>query len=158
MSANVEVILPSDTAVEVRRLFATSRQLLFDCHTQPALVRRWLLGPPGWAMIECEIDLRPGGRYRYVWRSETLGRQFGVEGEYIEVTAPERLVNVERMEGQAGEARVVTRFIDQGETTLLSVLIDYGSKDIRDAAVASGMTGGMGQSYDRLEAQILSPG
>jgi uncharacterized protein YndB with AHSA1/START domain len=156
MSANVEVILPSDTAVEVRRLFATSRQMLFDCHTQPALVRRWLLGPPGWEMIECEVDLRAGGRYRYVWRSQSLGRQFGVEGDFREIKAPERIVNVERMEGQPGEAKVVTSFIEQGAETVLSVLIDYGSKVARDAAVATGMTGGMGQSYERLEAEILN--
>ena len=66
-------------------------QLVFDAYTKPELVKRWLLGPDGWSMPVCEIDLRAGGKYRYVWRNDSHGREMGMGGVYREVVAPERI-------------------------------------------------------------------
>ena len=88
----IDVTTPDDLEIRVTRVFDAPRSLIFECHTQPELVRRWLLGPPGWSMPVCEIDLRVGGQYRYVWRSDTDGGEFGFRGEYREIRAPERVV------------------------------------------------------------------
>ncbi|HEV2842730.1 MAG TPA: SRPBCC domain-containing protein [Chthoniobacterales bacterium] len=76
------------------RAFDATRDLVFDALTKPELVKRWLLGPPGWSMPICEIDLKVGGAYRYVWRHED-GREMGMGGTYREIVRPERLVNTE---------------------------------------------------------------
>ena len=83
-----EVSLPSDREIRVTRDFDARRGLVFDAFTKPELVRRWLLGPPGWTMPLCEIDLRVGGAYRYIWRSEKDGSQMAVGGVFREVTPP----------------------------------------------------------------------
>ena len=77
MPKPVEVKTPSDREVVVIRTFDASRQLVWDAHTKPELLKRWLLGPPGWSMSHCTVDLRVGGRYRYVWRNDADGAQFG---------------------------------------------------------------------------------
>ena len=81
---------PSDREVVITRAFDAPRELVFDCHTKPDLVRRWLLGPPGWTMPVCDIDLRVGGRYRYVWRGPD-GEELGMGGIYRLIERPERI-------------------------------------------------------------------
>ncbi|MDQ3809254.1 MAG: SRPBCC domain-containing protein, partial [Chloroflexota bacterium] len=102
MTHPIDVTTPSDREIRVTRVFDAPRSLIFDCHTKPDLVRRWLLGPPGWSMPVCEIDLRVGGQYRYVWRNDVDGREFSIGGEYREVVPPERIVHTERYEGDEG--------------------------------------------------------
>ena len=63
----LQVTTPSEREIAMTRVFHASRRLVFDAHTKPELVKRWLTGPPGWVMAVCEIDLKVGGRYRYVW-------------------------------------------------------------------------------------------
>jgi len=70
------------------RVFDAPRTLVFDAHTRPELVRRWLLGPPGWSMPVCEIDLRVGGTFRYVWQHDRDGTKMGMGGVYREIKAP----------------------------------------------------------------------
>ena len=77
-----QVSLPSDTEVRVTRDFAAPRQLVWRAHTDPKLVRRWMLGPPGWSMPVCEMDVRPGGKYRWRWRSDQNGAEFGFHGDF----------------------------------------------------------------------------
>ena len=79
MARELEVATPNDFDVVCTRVFDAPARLVFDCHTRPALVKRWLLGPPGWSMPVCEIDLRVGGRFRYVWRNDESGREFGAQ-------------------------------------------------------------------------------
>ena len=79
------VTLPNDRDVVVVRAFNAPRALVFDAWTKPELVRRWMLGPPGWTMPVCEMDVRPGGKFNWRWRSEKDGSEFGFTGEFREV-------------------------------------------------------------------------
>lgn len=74
------------------RTFNAPRALVFEAFNKPELVRQWLLGPPGWTMPVCEIDLRVGGSHRYVWRHIKNGNEMGMGGVYREVAPPERIV------------------------------------------------------------------
>jgi uncharacterized protein YndB with AHSA1/START domain len=151
MPSSVVVTTPSDREIRVTRNFDAPRDLVFAYHTKCEYVQKWLLGPPGWAMLECDIDLRVGGRYRYVWRNDDSGKEFGVSGEFREIVAPERIVIVERMDGVPGSANVTTRFESDGSGTAFSITIQFESKEHRDGALQSGMTDGMSMSYDRLD-------
>src|SRR5580693_4278438 len=91
----LQVTTPSDREIRMTRIFDAPRRLVFDAFTKPALVKQWLLGPPGWSMPVCEIDLRVGGGYRYVWREDFGGAQMGVRGVFREIVAPERVVCTE---------------------------------------------------------------
>ena len=107
MAKSVEVTIPSDREIKVARVFEAPAKLVFDFHTKAEHVQKWMLGPDGWSMPICEIDLRVGGTYRHVWRSDENGAEFGFRGEYREISAPTRLVHTERMEG--AEARRCAR-------------------------------------------------
>ena len=148
---------PSDREIQVSRDFDAPRSLVFDAFTKPELVRRWLLGPPGWTMPVCEIDLRIGGAYRYVWRSEKDGSQMGIRGVFREITPVERLVATERFDDAwyPGEALDTTVFEERGGITRTTITILYESQEARDTARRSGMEYGMAAGYDRLE--ILLP-
>lgn len=155
-----EVTLPSDREVKVTRSFKAARPLVYRAYTEPALLRRWLLGPPGWSMPVCEMDVRVGGRYRWRWRSEKDAREFGFTGTFREVQ-PSRLVHTQVYDsGTLGnahpenEALVSVTFTEEGGVTTVTTLIDFGSKEARDAAVATGMTDGMEQSYQMLDALL----
>ncbi len=155
-----EVTLPTDCEILVTRVFDMPRSLIFECHTEPELVRRWLLGPPGWTMPICDIDLRVGGGYRYVWRSEENGREFGFRGRYRELNAPERLVHSERMDedqGEGGDAICTLVLTEEGGRTTLAYSMVFPTREIRDQALATGMTDGMAASYDRLEQVVPVP-
>src|SRR5688572_2935425 len=95
--ASLRVTTPSDREIVMTRLFDAPRQLVFDAWTRPELLKRWLLGPPGHDMIVCDIDLRVGGAYRFVW-SNPDGTSFGLGGVYRELEAPARIVSTERFE------------------------------------------------------------
>jgi uncharacterized protein YndB with AHSA1/START domain len=147
----MEVTTPSEREIRITRAFDAPLDLVYECHTRPDLVKRWLLGPPGWTMPVCEIDLRPGGSYRYVWRSDEDGTEFGVQGEYREVRSPERIVNVESMDGVPGTTLCTTTFAPSGDGTLVTLTLQFESQELRDGALESGMTGGIAMSYDRLD-------
>ncbi|HEY1429911.1 MAG TPA: SRPBCC family protein, partial [Candidatus Tumulicola sp.] len=147
----VTVTTPNDLTIRVERKFNAPPDLVFEFHTKCAHVKKWLLGPPGWSMPECEIDLRAGGKYRYTWRNDADGTQFGVNGEFHEIDAPNRLTTTERMDGMPGHARVTTDFAARDGGTAFAITIEFESKEHRDGALESGMTGGMSTSYDRLD-------
>ncbi len=151
MAKPLDVSLPSDREVKVTRVFEAPARLIFDFHTRPDHVKRWLLGPPGWSMPVCEIDLRVGGSYRYVWQNDADGTSFGSRGEFREIVAPSRIVQTERMDGFDGEA-VITLTLDEqdGRTTLSSVML-FETREARDGAIRTGMNDGVAMSYDRLE-------
>jgi len=148
-----KVSTPSDREIRVTRDFDAPRRLVFDAFTKPELVRRWLLGPPGWTMPLCEIDLRVGGAYRYVWRSEQDGSQMALGGVFREVTPVERLVATEKFDDAwyPGEALDTTVFVEIGVTTRTTITILYESQEARDTARRSGMEYGMAAGYERLE-------
>ena len=155
------VTRPTDRDVVVVRAFNAPRELVFDAWTKPALVQRWLLGPPGWTMPVCEMDVRPGGKYRWRWRSDDDGKEFGFEGEFREVVRPSRIVHVERFDpgdvgGEMGEALVTTELTEKNGVTTHKMTIHYESKAVRDAALKTGMTDGMEQSYQLLDEVLAA--
>jgi uncharacterized protein YndB with AHSA1/START domain len=161
-----QVTLPSDQEVKVTRTFKAPRSLVFRAYTEPALVRRWMLGPPGWSMPICEMDVRVGGKYRWRWKSDTEPQEFGFSGTFREVQPPSRLVHSESYDPgtvgdqypTGGEALVTTTFTEESGITIMTTLIDFGSKEARDAAVKTGMTDGMEQSYQLLDRLLQEPG
>jgi uncharacterized protein YndB with AHSA1/START domain len=152
-----KVSTPSDYEIQVTRDFHAPRGLVFDAFTKPDLVRRWLLGPPGWTMPVCEIDLRVGGAYRYVWR-KTGVKDMGMGGIFREVVPPERLAATERFDERwyPGDALDTTVFAEEGDITKVTITVLYESKEARDTARRSGMEHGMAAGYNRLE-ELLSP-
>jgi uncharacterized protein YndB with AHSA1/START domain len=131
---------------------------VFDAYTKPELVKRWLLGPDGWSMPVCKIDLRAGGRYRYVWKSDSDGSEMGIGGVYREVVVPERIVVTEVFDeawypGEALDSIVLTE--RDGSTTLTQTIL-YDSRATRDVVLKSPMQTGMAASYDRLEKFLPS--
>ena len=151
MPVPVKITHPSDNAVTVSRSFDAPADLVFACHTKPQLVQRWMVGSPGWTMPVCEIDLRVGGTYRYIWRSTTDASEFGFTGRYREIAIPSRLVHTEAMIGQPGEALVTTTFTEAAGHTTLSVTMAFESQAMRDQVLLTGMTDGMALSYDQLD-------
>ncbi len=155
----VVVATPSDREVVITRSFDAPRQMIWDCHTRPELVRRWLLGPSGWEMPVCTIDLKAGGRYRYEWRNAD-GRTMGMGGIFREIEAPLKLVANERFDDDwtGGETLVTQAFAERSGKTHLTLTVLYASKEARDGAIASGMTDGLDAGYDRLEELAKSMG
>ena len=158
MYEKAEVTLPSDCEVQVTRSFNAPRALVFRAFTEPDLVKRWMLGPPGWSMPVCEMDVREGGSYRWRWRSDADGSEFGFSGTFREVRPGEKLVHTEGYDpgdmggGYPGKAALVTvTFAEAAGITTVTSRIDFGSKEGRDAAVATGMTDGMEMSYQLLD-------
>jgi uncharacterized protein YndB with AHSA1/START domain len=159
-----QVTLPSDRAVKVTRSFRAPRALVYRAHTEPELVKRWMLGPPGWSMPVCEMDVRVGGRYRWRWRSDTDGSEFGFAGTFREVQATSRLVHTETFDPgtiddnfPSSESLVTLTLAEEDGVTTITSLIDFGSKDGRDAALKTGMTDGMEQSYQLLDGLLSEP-
>jgi uncharacterized protein YndB with AHSA1/START domain len=156
-TSKAEVTLPSDREVQVKRSFRAPRALVYRAYTEPELVRRWLLGPPGWSMPVCEMDVRVGGRYRWRWRNDEDGSEFGFTGTFREVQ-PTRIVHTEAYDPGTltddfprNDALVTVTFSEEGGVTTITSLIDFGSKEARDGAVATGMTDGMEQSYQLMD-------
>jgi len=153
-----QVSLLSDHEVQVTREFRAPRALVYRAYTEPPLLQRWLLGPPGWSMPVCEMDVRVGGRYRWRWRNDENGAEFGFSGTFREVQPPSRLVHTEAYDpGTVGDdfprndAIVTVTFTPDSDRTTVTTLVDFGSKHARDAAVSTGMTDGMEQSYQLLD-------
>src|SRR5690242_16682463 len=126
----LQITTPSDREIAMTRVFNAPRRLVFDALTKPELVKRWLLGPDGWTMPVCEIDLRVGGKYRYVWRNESTGYEMGMGGEYREIERPERLVSTEKFDDPwyQGEALGALTLIEAEGGTLLRNIITYESQ------------------------------
>ena len=152
------VSTPSDREIQVTRVFDAPRALVFDAFTKPELVQRWLLGPPGWAMPVCEIDLKVGGAYRYVWRHESDGKEMGMGGVFREVVSPRLTVATEKFDDAwyPGEALDTTVFVEEGGATRMTITVLYGTKEARDIARRSGMEHGMAASYNRVEELLSS--
>ena len=151
------VTTPTDREIEIARDFHAPRQLVFDAFTKPELVRRWLLGPPGWSMPVCEIDLTVGGAYRYVWRKDGV-KDMGMGGVFREIVSPSRLVATEKFDDSwyPGDALDTTAFVEEGDITKTKITVLYESKEARDTARRSGMEHGMAAGYNRLEELLSS--
>lgn len=158
MTANartLQVTTPGERELVMTREFNAPPHLVFDALTRPELLRRWY-GQEGWTMVICDVDLRVGGGFHFVTRKPG-GRQIGQRGVYREVRAPEHLVNTEWWEDwNPGELLVTTALADLGGRTRYTATILFPSREVRDMLVQSGMADGAGQTYDKLEALLLS--
>ena len=156
----LKVTTPTEREIVMTRDFDAPRELVFDAFTRPELLKRWLLGPPGWSMVVCEVDLRVGGAYRYGWRHDADGTEMRMGGVYREIVAPERLVATERFDEPwyPGEALATIVLVEQGGRTTLTQTLLYESRAARDAVIKSGMEQGVAASYDRLAELLASPG
>ena len=156
-TGNLSLTTRGDREIVMTRVFDAPRKLVFDAFTKPELVRQWLLGPPGWSMPVCEIDLRVGGRYRYLWRHTTNGNEMGMGGVYREIAAPARIVATEKFDEAwyPGEAVGTLILSEQDGKTVVTQTVLYQSREARDAVLKSGMEKGVTVSYDRL-ADLLA--
>ena len=155
MSGKLTVDTPDDLKIVITRAFDAPRDLVFDCVTTPDLVKRWMTGPPGWTMPVCEIDLRVGGKYRYVWRNAE-GQDMGMGGIYREISRPERIVSSELFDEDwtGGETVATMTLTEHDGRTILTTTVVYSSTAARDAALRSGMTEGMEMGYANLDALL----
>lgn len=154
------VTLPTDTQIRITREFAAPRHLVWRALTEPELVKRWWGGERG-EVTSAEIDLRVGGRWRYVMvvrcGSDFDGTEVAFHGEYREIVPGVRSVSTEVFEGFPDAAAVTTCTLDEqdGRTTM-TVLVEHSCKEHRDGHVQSGMEAGMQESYDKLERVAVS--
>ena len=155
-SKTFKVTTPSEREIAVTRVFDAPRQLVFDAYTKCDLLKRWLSGLDGWSLAVCEMDLRPGGKYRWVWRNPEE-KEMGMGGVIREVAAPERLVFTEKFDEAwyPGESVNTLVLVEQGGKTTLTQTMRYESREARDIALKSGIDG-MAMSYDRLDGIFAS--
>ena len=154
----LKIVAGSDREIVMTRVFDAPRLLVFEAFTKCELLKRWLLGPPGWSMVVCKMELREGGLYRWVWRNDSNGTEMGVGGMFREIQPPERIVHTEKFDQAwySGEALITTVLTEQaGKTTLTATLL-YDSRETRDNVLKSPMERGVKASYDRLEELLIS--
>lgn len=154
-TGTLQLTTPTEREIVMTRVFDAPRHLVYEALTQPELLKRWLLGPPGWTMVVCDIDLQVGGAYRYVWRN-TEGHDMGMGGVYREIVPGERIVATEAFDQSwyPGEAVGTMALTEQGGRTTLTQTVLYQSREARDGVLQSGMESGVTASYDRL-AELL---
>jgi len=154
-SGSAEVTLPSDTKIRIVRRFDAPRDLVFDVWTTPEHVRNWW----GWEkdpMTVCEIDLRVGGEWRFISVNEDYG-EVHFYGEYKEIDRPRRLVSTEVFAPYPDSPALNTLTLEEGEgVTTMTIMVDYPSKEARDATIASGMESGLQHSLDRADTVLAT--
>jgi len=157
---NFKLTTRGDREIVMTRDFNAPRRLVFDAFTKPELVKQWLLGPPGWSMPVCEIDLKVGGAYRYVWRQDSDGAEMGMGGVFREIVPQERVVCTEVFDEAwyPGEALNTLLLSEQGGKTTMTTTVLYQSREARDGVLKSGMEKGVAASYNRLAELFASRG
>jgi uncharacterized protein YndB with AHSA1/START domain len=144
--------LPSDCEILITRVFDAPRELVFRAHTDPALIPLWW-GPRNTTTIVDRMDVRPGGGYRFIHRTDD-GSEYIFSGEFREIDPPRRLVQTSEMEGAPGSVLETITFEELNGRTTLTVLDLCPTQEVRDAILASGMEEGLAESYDRLAELI----
>jgi uncharacterized protein YndB with AHSA1/START domain len=137
-TGTLQVTTPTEREIVMTRVFDAPRSLVFEAWTNPEHLPHWMLGPEGWTMPVCEIDLRPGGAWHFVWRRAD-GTEMAMSGMYKEVTPPERLVSTESWGGNWAETlNTLTLSEENGKTTITNTIL-YPAKEAGDAALKTGM-------------------
>lgn len=154
-SREVTVSLPSDQEIVMERVVNAPRELVFDAWTDPKHLPQWMLGPEGWAMPVCEIDLRPGGKWHFEWNKGD-GTEMVMHGTYKEVTPPERLVSTENWGGDWPETINTLTLSETDGKTAVTLNLLYPSKEARDKALKTGMKEGMTEGLARLDEYLAS--
>jgi len=144
-----------DRHVVVTRRFAAPPEMVYRAHTEPDLIKKWMLGPDGWTMPVCVSDTRPGGKIRYEW-ADGKGGGFSLTGEYVELVPFDKIVHVERMHlpDPTPDNHVETRFEPDGAGTLMTMRMTLPSAEVRASMLATGMEHGMEAGYQRLETML----
>jgi uncharacterized protein YndB with AHSA1/START domain len=153
----VTITTPSDREIAIVRTFAAPRRLVFEAYTKPELLKQWLGMQNGWRLAICEIDLRAGGAYRYVWRGPNR-EEMGMGGVYTEIVPGERIVATEKYDDPwyDGEATTTVTFVERDGTTTLTLLLRYESKEVRDSVLKSPMEGGLSAGFDKLDELLAT--
>jgi uncharacterized protein YndB with AHSA1/START domain len=156
-SGTAKVTTPADNQILITREFNAPKHLVWRAYTTPELVKRWWAGDNG-KVTSAEIDLRVGGRWRYVM--DAGGHEVAFHGEYREIEAPDRLVNTEAFEGipdpDEHAGLITVTLTEQDGRTSMEMLCEYRDRTDRDAVIQSGMEGGMQTSLDALEKVAVS--
>jgi uncharacterized protein YndB with AHSA1/START domain len=153
----LQVSTPSDREIAMTRVFDAPRNLVFDAFTKPELLKRWLGVRGGWSFAVCEVDLKVGGTYRYVWRGPK-GQEMGMGGVFREVARPERVVCTEKFDESwyEGEAMDTMTFVERNGKTTATTTVLYVSKAVRDGVLKSPMDKGVAEGYDKLDEVLAS--
>ena len=151
-AAKLQITTPSDRELAMIRWFDAPRGLVWDAWTKPELLKQWLGVRGGWTFAVCEVDLKVGGKYRYVWQGPS-GAEMGMGGVFREVAKPERLVATEKFDESwyEGDAMDTTTFVERGGKTTVTTTVRYASKAVRDAVLKSPMESGVAESYNKLD-------
>ncbi len=144
---------PSDRELVATRVVDAPRRLAWQAWTSPEHVPHWMTGPEGWTMPVCEIDLRPGGTWRFVWRKAD-GAEMEMRGVYREIAPPGRLVNTESWGGEWPDTLNTLVLTEEDGQTTMTCTVLYPSTQARDAALGTGMKDGWSASYDRLDKHL----
>jgi uncharacterized protein YndB with AHSA1/START domain len=153
--ATVKVTLPSDQEILIEREFDAPADLVYTAYTTPELVKRWWAGRRG-EVTECEIDLRVGGRWRYVMVAHG-SFEVAFHGEYREIVPNERIASTQIYEGEPdAPALATTTFSEIDGRTMLAILVRHTSRENRDGHLKSGMEAGMSESFDLLDQVALT--
>lgn len=152
------VTAAGDREIRMTRTFDAPRRMVFDAWTKPELLKRWLGVFEGWSMAVCEVDLRVGGGYRFVWR-HTGGAEMGMRGTYLEVVAAERLKSTEVFDDRwyEGDAVGTLTFDERDGRTTVTNAVMYASREARDGVLKSPMEHGVSAGYDKLAELLATP-
>lgn len=143
---------PAGQEIRATRIFEAPREAVWDAHVGCEKLEQWFLGPRGWDMAECELDLRAGGQWRYVFRQGDS--EFAMYGEFLEIERPKRLVQTQTLEsGSEASTNTLTLTEHEGKTTLTLQLV-YETQPQREAAIAMGVEAGLAESYQRLDEHL----
>ncbi len=149
----LKVSTPNDTTIEIVRSFDAPKSLVWRAHTDPKLLPRWMTGPDGHTMPECEIDLKVGGKYRYVWA--WADGQMSASGVFREIEPEAKLLCTEAYDfDTSNETLVEQHFAEQAGRTIVTMQLHYPTKAARDEVLASPMAEGLEASYSKLDAFI----
>lgn len=161
MPAPAQIQTDEDCTAIITRSFDAPRHLVWEAFTDGTLLAHWLLGPPGWVMEVCEINLTPDGGYRWRWRHQETGQEFGFKGTYLAVDPQESLVDRQIFDqgdlAQSSRALThnTTQFEDEGRGCRVTTTVRYADNATRDSVVAQGLAEGMEASYHCLDQVLL---
>jgi len=157
-TGNLIINTPTDREIEIVRVFDAPRALVYEAYTKPELIKRWLGADfAGWSWAVCEVDLRVGGSYRWMWRNVN-GQEMGIRGVYREIVPATRIVYTEVFDEAwyEGEAVDTVEFVERNGKTTLTTTILYVSKEARDGVLKSPAFEGMAHSFDKLAALLAT--
>ena len=159
-SNDLTISAHGERAIVMTRAFNAPRHMVFDALTKPELLKRWLGVRGGWTLAVCEVDLKVGGEYHFVWHHKARALEMGTRGVYREIVSPVRLVHTESFDvaWYDGESLSTTVLVEQGGGTTLTTTLSYESPEARAAVLRSPMESGVTEkSYDMLAELLAAP-